>query len=67
MSEPFKAVEWMRKRRAELDREYEGLSLEERARRIEETLRGNPMWEHLKNRVVGPTTVASRSSADDAE
>lgn len=49
MKKSFDAVAWMRERRVEIDRETEGLSWRERRRKIQESLRGDPLWERLKN------------------
>jgi len=49
----------MRKRREEIDREDEGLSWEERAKKTASILRDNPVWRRLKDRKIG---ARSRSS-----
>jgi hypothetical protein len=59
MSKRFDAVEFMRRRREEIDREDSGLSWEEKSRRTLERLQGDPLWERLKDRVV-PTAAALR-------
>jgi hypothetical protein len=59
MSKSFDAVGWMRKRREEIDREDEGLSWEERAKKTASILRDNPVWRRLKDRTIG---ARSRSS-----
>ena len=48
----FHAVEWMRERRARIDREDQGLSWEEKSRRTEEVLRDDPLWARLKGRLL---------------
>lgn len=50
MTKSFDAVAWMRRRRVEIDRETEGLSWEERARYIRQSLKGDAVWERLKDR-----------------
>jgi hypothetical protein len=50
MKKTFDAVEWMRRRRAEIDKEDEGLTWEERSRKTIALLEGNPRWERLKKR-----------------
>ena len=50
MSENFDAVGFMRRRREEIDREDEGLSWEDKAKKTRELLAANPIWERL----VGP-------------
>jgi len=59
MSKAFDAVEFMRRRREEIDREDSGLTWEEKSRRALERLHGDPLWERLKDRVV-PTAAALR-------
>ena len=50
MKKTFDAVAWMRRRRAEIDKEDEGLAWEERSRKTIALLEGNPRWERLKKR-----------------
>ncbi len=57
MSKGFDAVAFMRRRREEIDREDEGLSWEERARKTRELLREDPLWLYLKDRVAEPVTL----------
>ena len=52
MKKTFDAVAFMRKRREELSREYEGLSWKEREKRVREALKDDPLWQRLKDRVV---------------
>jgi hypothetical protein len=73
MSKGFNAVAFMRRRREEIDREDEGLSWKERARKTRELLSKDPLWLHLKDRVAEPIvlepTVVSdkpRQSGPDA-
>lgn len=54
MAEPFHAVEWMRARREELDREYEGLSWDEVARRVSDALKDDPLWQHVRECATAP-------------
>jgi hypothetical protein len=54
MSESFDAVAFMRRRREEIDREDEGLSWEERARKTRELLKDDPLWLYLKDREAEP-------------
>jgi len=56
MKKTFDAVEWMRRRRAEIDREDEGLTWEERSRKTVALLEGNPRWERLKKRAKPTNT-----------
>ena len=57
MSKGFDAVAFMRRRREEIDREDEGLSWEERARKTREAIKDSPLWHHLKDRVAEPVTL----------
>ncbi len=63
MNKTFDAVAWMRKRRAEIDAETHGLSWEERSRKIQEALQGDPLWERLKGEMVAPPLLPSRVPA----
>jgi hypothetical protein len=54
MSKPFDAVAWMRKRRAEIDKEDEGLSWEEKARKTAQCLSNDPLWKRLQGRMIAP-------------
>ncbi|MBN2464264.1 hypothetical protein JXD38_01385 [candidate division WOR-3 bacterium] len=65
MSKAFDAVAFMRRRREEIDREDEGLSWEERARKTRELLSKDPLWLRLKHRVAEavptePTAVSDK-------
>ncbi|MBI2118041.1 MAG: hypothetical protein HYT97_00265 [Elusimicrobia bacterium] len=57
--ENFKAVEFMRKTRKDLDRKYIGLSLEERVKKMQEEVENDPFWKKFlkKHRV---TTTARK-------
>jgi hypothetical protein len=57
MKKTFDAVAWMRRRRAEIDKEDEGLTWEERSSKTIALLEGNPRWERLKKRAKA-TNVA---------
>jgi hypothetical protein len=63
MNRDFDAVKWMRDRREEIDREDEGLSGEERTRKTLEILRGDPLWEWLKDRRVEAKSPVPRETA----
>lgn len=58
MTEHFKAVEWMRRVRAQIDAEDEGLQWEEKHRKTLEILAKDPLWQKLKDRMV--TTRAGK-------
>jgi hypothetical protein len=64
MSKGFDAVAFMRRRREEIDREDEGLSWEERARKTRELLSKDPLWLCLKDRVVQPATPEPTAVSD---
>jgi hypothetical protein len=57
MKKAFDAVEWMRRRRTEIDQEDEGLTWEERSRKTIALLEGNPHWERLKKRAKATSTT----------
>jgi hypothetical protein len=63
MTKRFDAVAWMRKRRAEIDREDEGLTWEEKARRTADLLHDDPLWKRLKRRVATPPTTPAPRAA----
>jgi hypothetical protein len=54
MNKSFDAVVFMRRRREEIDREDEGLSWEERARKTRELLKDDPLWLYLNKREAEP-------------
>jgi hypothetical protein len=58
MTKDFDAVGWMRKRRAEIDQEDEGLTWAERSRKTMEVLGDDPLWKRLAGRVVQPSGSA---------
>lgn len=57
MKKTFDAVAFMRKRRAEIDREDEGLSWKEKSEKTARIVEKDPLWQRLKDRVVQPTTL----------
>jgi hypothetical protein len=57
MKKTFDAVNWMRKRRTEIDKEDQGLSWEEKHEKTRRLLENDPLWLRLKNRLVEPTSV----------
>ena len=58
MKKTFDAVAWMRRRRAEIDKEDEGLSWKEKDEKTRRLLKTDPLWIRLKTRIV--------ESADDS-
>ena len=52
MKKEFDAVAWMRNRRAEIDREDEGLTWQEKSRRTRELLQDDPVWQRLSRGAV---------------
>ena len=54
MTKAFDAVEFMRKRRAQIDDEDRGLSWGDKARKTLDLLRDNPLWKHVRSRVAEP-------------
>jgi hypothetical protein len=54
----FDAVDWMRKRRTEIDEEDQGLSWEEKRKKTQCILEGDPLWLKLKNRLVEATAIS---------
>ncbi|HPC17193.1 MAG TPA: hypothetical protein P5318_10245 [Candidatus Hydrogenedentes bacterium] len=63
MEKSFDAVGFMRRRRIEIDQETEGLSWAERNQYILESLRGDPLWERLKDRTIAPAPYTSPDHA----
>ena len=57
MKKKFDAVAFQRKRRAEIDRQTEGMSWEERHRWIMKDLEKDPLWQRLKHRMVDLRTL----------
>jgi hypothetical protein len=60
MSKSFDAVAWMRKRRAEIDKEDEGLTWEEKARKTARLLSNDPLWKRLKDRAIAPSATPAQ-------
>ena len=56
MTEKFKAVEWMRQVRAQIDAEDEGLGWSDKHRKTLRILEKDPLWQKLKNRIAVPRT-----------
>jgi hypothetical protein len=54
----FDAVGWMRKRRAEIDKEDHGLSWEEKVEKTRKLLQKDRLWLRLKNRLVEPASIS---------
>jgi hypothetical protein len=52
MMKRFDAVEWMRKRREEIDEEDGGLTWEERRDKTLKLLHDDPLWKRIEKRVV---------------
>jgi hypothetical protein len=65
-TEGFDAVAWMRKRREEIDREDAGLSCEERRTKTRSLLRQDPLWRHLKGRVVETRSLREHAGGGEA-
>lgn len=59
MKKTFDAVDWMRKRRAEIDEEDKGLSWGEKHKKTRYLLESDPLWRKLKNRLVEPTAISA--------
>jgi hypothetical protein len=54
MSEPFDAVAWMRRRRAEIDREDEHTGWQERSLKTLKLLENDPIWQRIRDRMPQP-------------
>ena len=52
MKKTFDAVAWMRKRRAEIDEEDQGLSWAGKHKKTRELIEKDPLWHRLKSRSV---------------
>jgi hypothetical protein len=63
MTESFDAVAWMRKRRAEIDQEDEGLAWDQKSKKTVDLLSSDPLWEHFSGRVCRPTTATVQRDA----
>jgi len=56
MTEKFKAVEWMRRVRAQIDAEDEELRWPDKLQKTVEILEKDPLWQKLKSRLRDPRT-----------
>jgi hypothetical protein len=61
MTETFRAVEWMRKVRAQIDAEDEGLGWTDKLRKTFEILEKDPLWQKLKGRITDPRTTTTEA------
>jgi len=57
MIEGFDAVAWMRQRRAQIDKEDEGLTWKDKSEKTHRLLQGDPLWEYLRGRLVEPQAL----------
>ena len=57
MSKSFSAVEWMRKKREEIDEEDKNLTWEEKREKTLKLLQNDPIWRRLKARVVNQVSA----------
>ncbi len=64
MSKNFDAVEFMRLRREEIDREDQGLSWEERSRKTRKLLEADPLWQYLRERLAAPVSLYPTMASD---
>ena len=62
MKKSFDAVDWMRKRRTEIDKEDQKLSWEEKNEKTRKLLENDRLWLRLKNRLVEPTSISVGST-----
>jgi len=60
----FHAVEFMRRRRAEIEKEDEGLTWEQRSEKTLHLLASNPRWLRLRGRVKPTLSAAPLHVAD---
>ncbi len=71
MKKIFDAVDWMRKRRTEIDKEDQGLSWEEKRKKTRHILEGDSLWRKLKYRLVEPPSISTgpprKSKRKDSE
>lgn len=58
MTENFKAVEWMRQVRAQIDAEDAGLGWSDKHQKTIKILDKDPLWHKLKDRMIDPRTKA---------
>jgi len=61
MTEEFKAVEWMRRVRAQIDAEDAGLDWSEKRRKTQEMLEKDPLWQRFKGRIADSLTKGRES------
>jgi hypothetical protein len=52
VNKTFDAVAFMRKRREEIERDDAGLNWEQKTEKTLESLKGDPLWERVKERVA---------------
>ncbi len=64
MNSDFHAVEFMRRRRVEIEKEDEGLTWEQRGEETLRLLANNPRWLRLRGRVKQTRRVAPLHVAD---
>ena len=57
MKKVFDAVDWMRTRRAAIDKEDQGLSWEEKREKTHRLLETDPLWRRLKSRAIEPAAT----------
>lgn len=63
MSKPFDAVAWMRRRRAEIDREDEHIGWQERSLKTLNLLENDPIWQKIRDRIrQSPSSPLSRAA-----
>lgn len=62
MTSRFDAVAWMRQVRARIDEEDAGLSWEEKTQKTLSQLAEDPLWRHVKARVVDPSAPMRREA-----
>ena len=67
MNKPFDAVQWMRSRRAQIDKEDEGLSWAEMSRKTVQLVRKDPLWLRIKSRVRSHAGASHLLVREDAE
>jgi hypothetical protein len=66
MSEPFDAVAWMRRRRAEIDREDERLGWQERSLKTLNLLENDAVWQKIRDRIrQSPSSPLSRAAGKE--
>jgi hypothetical protein len=53
----FDAVDWMRTRRAAIDKEDRNLSWEEKREKTRRLLETDPLWRMLKSRAIEPAAT----------